>query len=80
MSDYQIRKQLAEQVAAELRTVQWIETLSINRGGDYDQSVRNLVRIITEKGPDYKDTEHGDMTHQLLKDLLHIMTEETVFD
>jgi hypothetical protein len=50
-----------------------IEAVSTKVSADFDQSTRNLVRIIVDHGQDYVDTEFGDMTLPLLKDLLKIV-------
>jgi hypothetical protein len=36
---------------------------------ELDQDVRDLVRLISDHGDSYKDTEHGDMTVSLLGSL-----------
>lgn len=52
--------------SANLILVDEIEKKTTKLSGERDQDVRDLVRIIVEKGPDYKATEYGDMTSHLL--------------
>ena len=57
----------------ELELINRIEAISTKVGGRFDQRVRNLVQIIVDKGADYSDTKYGDMTGNLLNDLLTIL-------
>lgn len=41
---------------------------------EFDQDVRDIARIIQEHGPDYADTEHGDMTAPLLESLARLVS------
>lgn len=40
---------------------------------ELDQDARDIARIIQEHGPDYADTEHGDMTAPLLESLARLV-------
>ena len=57
----------------EFELIERIEAISTKRGARFDQRVRNIVQIIVDKGADYSDTKHGDMTGNLLDDLLAIL-------
>jgi len=57
----------------EFELIERIEAISTKRGARFDQRVRNIVQIIVDKGIDYSDTKYGDMTGNLLDDLLAIL-------
>lgn len=40
---------------------------------ELDQDARDIARIIQDHGPDYADTEHGDMTAPLLESLARLV-------
>lgn len=70
-------EQILEALGSALDVVEKIETISTTLGNDTDQSVRNIVRIITEHGGDYAKTEFGDMTVPLLNDFHKILVSVT---
>ena len=57
----------------EFELIERIEAISTKQGARFDQRVRNIVQIIVDKGIDYSDTKYGDMTGNLLDDLLAIL-------
>ena len=73
-------KKILDDLSSALCLIEAISVISCEIGGEYDQAVRDIVRLINEHGSGYKETEYGDMTIPLLKSLHTIVRRKVDTD
>lgn len=62
---------IAEDFGRSLEILDEMEAAGLSP--DLDQDVRDIVKIILEHGLDYENSEHGDMTVNLLESLRRLV-------
>lgn len=62
-----------EFLSERLHLIEKMESISTKLPSKNDQDVRDIIRLIMDKGGDYTNTSYGDMTTPLLNSMSRVL-------